>query len=95
VNHVVEESKPMSKKLPARDRRNLTVQLDERTLRRAKSLAAREGTSVTRLVASTLERLVSEDDAYEEAKRRALAMLEKPLHMGRRRRFGRDELHER
>ena len=52
-------------------RRNLTLQLDEETIRQAKLLAARRGTSISGLVARQLELLVARDARYEEARRRA------------------------
>ena len=48
-------------------KRNLTVQLDDDVIRRAKVLAAKRGTSVSGLVAAELDRLVAEDERYEEA----------------------------
>ncbi len=76
-------------------RRNLTVHLGDETIRRAKLLAAREGTSVSRPIALTIERLVAEDDAYEAAKRRALALIERGFHLGGRVPGSRADLHER
>ncbi len=77
-------------------KRNLTVELDVETIRKAKVLAAQRDTSVSRLVADEIERLVGEADAYEQAKAQALQWLEHGLDM----RTGgvhvsRDELHER
>ena len=48
-------------------RRNLTLQLDEETIRQAKLLAARRGTSISGLVARQLELLVARDARYEDA----------------------------
>jgi hypothetical protein len=39
--------------------------------------------------------LVGEDDAYEQAQRRALALLEEGFHLGGRIESTRDEWHER
>jgi hypothetical protein len=75
-------------------RRNLTVQLDESVIHRAKVAAAKRGTSVSALVAQELERLVEADERYEEAWRRARkAMAEAEPRGGRH--WQRDELHER
>ena len=52
-------------------KRNLTVQLDDEVIVQAKVLAARRGTSVSTLVAATLERMVADDERYEEARERA------------------------
>lgn len=74
---------------------NITVRLDRRTLRMAKVLAARRNTSISRMLAQQIETLVGEDDAYEQARRRALALLESGFHLGGRIESSRDEWHER
>ncbi|HVX23055.1 MAG TPA: DUF6364 family protein [Acidimicrobiales bacterium] len=56
-------------------KRNVTVQLDETVIHRAKVLAAKRSTSVSGLVTRALVDLVEEDDRYEEARRHALAMM--------------------
>ena len=73
---------------------NLTVQLDEEVVRRARIVAARRGTSVSQLVARELTDLVEEDARYEEARRRAAQLLETAAPRGGRS-WTRDELHER
>lgn len=75
-------------------KRNLTVQLDENVIRRAKVLAAKRGTSVSGLVAAELDRLVAEDERYEEAWRRARTAMDEAAGRGGRR-WSRDELHDR
>lgn len=60
-------------------KRNLTVELDVETIRKAKVLAAQRDTSVSRLVADEIERLVGDNDAYEQAKAKALYWLEHGL----------------
>lgn len=62
--------------------RNLTVRLDGDTIRKAKILAAKRSTSVSRLVAAEIARLVREDEAYEQARVEALADLESGFDMG-------------
>lgn len=85
----------MAQSRSAGDPQNLTVRLDGETIRKAKVLAAKLGTSVSRLVADTVERLISEDDAWEVAHRRALRNLSRGFALGGRMRATRDELHER
>lgn len=75
-------------------RRNLTLQLDDDVIRRAKVVAARRGTSVSGLVARQLEEIVERDALYEEARRRALDALASVANRGGRR-WSREELHER
>ena len=62
--------------------RNLTVKLDDTTIRKAKVMAAKRSTSVSRLVADEIDRLVREDDAYEQARVEALADLETGFDLG-------------
>ncbi len=75
-------------------KRNLTVQLDDEVIRQAKVLAARRGTSVSTLVAAELERLVADDDRYEEAQRRAQRALAGAAPRGGRR-WSRNDLYAR
>ena len=76
-------------------RQNLTVQLDDETVRRAKVLAAKRGTSVSQLVAGTIRELVNDDELYESSRQRALAFLRRGFHLGGAIRVSRDDLHER
>lgn len=62
--------------------RNLTVRLDETTIRKAKVVAAKRSISVSRLVADEIDRLVREDDAYEQARIEALADLDSGFDLG-------------
>lgn len=65
-------------------KQNITVRLDRRTLRKAKTLAAKRNTSISGLLARQIEDLVGEDQAYEQAQRRAIALLsEVPVWLGR------------
>lgn len=50
---------------------NITLSLPKDTLLKARLLAVRRGTSVSGLLAGELERLVSEDEAYEQARQSA------------------------
>lgn len=75
-------------------RRNLTLQLDEDVIRRAKVVAARRGTSVSGLVAQELEEMVERDARFEEAKERAFRALGTATGRGGPR-WSREELHER
>ncbi len=61
---------------------NLTVRLDSATIRKAKVLAAKRSTSVSKLVAQEIDRLVREDEAYEQARMEALADLESGFDLG-------------
>ena len=74
---------------------NITIRLDRRTLRKARILAVKRNTSISRLLAAQIETLVGEDEAYEQARRRAIALLDKGFHLGGRIEATRDEWHER
>jgi hypothetical protein len=76
-------------------KQNITVRLDRQTLRKAKVLAARRNTSISRLLADQIETLVGYDDAYEQSLRRALTLLERGFHLGGHIHASRDEWHER
>ena len=75
-------------------RRNLTIQLDDDVIRRAKVVAARHGTSVSALVADLLNRMVERDSRYEEAREVALKNLRSPISRGKRA-WTREELYDR
>jgi len=76
-------------------KQNLTVSLPRATIRKAKILAARRGSSISGLLAEQIEILVGEDEAYERAQRQATALLAQGFHLGGLIRATRDEWHER
>lgn len=75
-------------------RRNLTLQLDETVIRRARIVAAKRGTSVSALTAQTLLKVVEEDERYEKARARAESILSDARPRGGRR-WSRAEVHDR
>jgi hypothetical protein len=75
--------------------RNLTVHLDEAIIHKAKVLAARRATSLSRLVAGEIERLVNEDDMYQHARQVAFGQLEHGFRLGGASPPDRESLHER
>lgn len=76
------------------DRRNLTVELDNEVIRKAKVVAAKRGTSVSRLVAMELEELIEDDARYEDARERAQKALANAKPRGGRS-WRREDLHQR
>lgn len=74
---------------------NVTLRLESDLLREAKVLAARKGTSVSRLMAEHLEGLIRGEREYERARRRALARLSEGFDLQWTPAGARDELHER
>jgi Family of unknown function (DUF6364) len=76
-------------------KRNLTVQLDEDVIRKARVLAAERSTSISRLVAEQLERLVGDEERYRAAQRHALHEMMTGYDLGGPPYPRRDELHDR
>jgi len=77
-------------------RRNVTLTISEETLRQAKHLAVEKGVSLSKFLSDHLEEIVARDQRYEKAHRSALARMRRGLPLGiGRRRWNRDELHER
>jgi len=76
-------------------KQNITISLDRELIRQARVVAARRGTSVSGLLAAELARTVAEEETYQRAQRKAIAMLDEGFHMGGQPLPPRDELHER
>ncbi len=76
-------------------KRNITVQLDEATVQRARVAAARRGSSISRLVTEQIEALARQDDDYDRAMHDALAELGRGYDLGGGPYPSRDELYER
>ena len=76
-------------------KQNVTISLDRETIQKAKIVAARRSTSISGLLARQIEILVGEEDAYERAKRQALALLDQGFDLGGKGPVSRDELHKR
>jgi hypothetical protein len=74
-------------------KRNLTIQLDEATIRYAKIVAAHRGTSLSGLVAQQLNELAEEDARYERARAVALDALNNAIGGGAPS-WHRDELYD-
>jgi hypothetical protein len=74
---------------------NITVKIGADLARDARVLAARRGTSLSRLVADQLEILVRGEQAYAAAKRRALRRLRQGYDLGWRPPDSRDDVHDR
>lgn len=75
--------------------RNFTLRLEAETIRKAKVLAAERGSSVSKLVAEYIAKMINEDQAYREAKARALSLMERGFSLGGPPYPTREELHAR
>jgi tRNA uridine 5-carbamoylmethylation protein Kti12 len=73
--------------------RNVTLTLEEEVARWARLEAARQDTSVSRLLSSILKQRMMETDNYEKSMRRALSG--KPLFKSDGKHMTREEIHER
>jgi len=76
-------------------RRNVTLALDENTLREARVLAAERGISVSALLRRELAGLVERARGYRRARQSALLRLRRGQSLGGGKLPSRDELHDR
>ncbi len=76
-------------------KQNVTLSIEKEVLKKAKLMAAKKETSVTKLLTEQLVKMVSEEDQYGLAKKRALTILRKGFHLGGCLTVKREELHER
>jgi predicted DNA-binding protein len=76
-------------------KRNVTLKLDAELLKRARVLAAEQGSSISKMLAEKVEEVVREREGYDRARKRALARLRAGMDLGWTRPESRDELHER
>jgi hypothetical protein len=74
---------------------NVTLKIDADLLRDARILAAKDGTSVSAMLAARLEQAVREHKGFQQAHRRARARLRKSADLHFTPPRSRDELHER
>jgi hypothetical protein len=76
-------------------KQNITLSIEKHLIREAKTLAARKGVSVSKLLSQELTRILSEEDFYENARKRAVARIKKGYHLGGKILATREELHGR
>ncbi|MGW1676709.1 DUF6364 family protein [Saccharopolyspora sp. NPDC002376] len=62
--------------------RNVTVQLDEAVIQRAKIAAARRNTSLSGLLAQQITKIADADERYEQAKRDAFELMDEAARSG-------------
>ncbi len=77
--------------------RNITLSLPEEVIAAARHLAVEQGSSVSRLLAEYVERMLTDDEDYRKAMRRAKRRMAIGFELGSRGaiRLKREELHER
>lgn len=63
-------------------KRNLTIAIETDLVRKARVIAARRETSLSRMLAEELKRLVAEEEGYDRARRKAIAYLRSGFALG-------------
>lgn len=76
-------------------KQNITISLEKEVIRKSKILAARKETSISKLLADSLESIVDREDFYEAAKRNGMHTLKKGFRLGGVRKWKRENLYER
>ena len=76
---------------------NVTLAIPKNILRKAKILAVQKNTSLSALLTQTLTDLVAHQEAYEQARQRNLALLQRGFDLGTQGQatWKREDLHER
>lgn len=76
-------------------KRNITVSLDSALLKQARVLAARRKMSISRLLAEDLSEQVRSVRHFNQARKQAMAFLDRKFPLGGRYVKDRDSLHDR
>lgn len=76
-------------------KQNITLSLEKELLQQIKILAAQKSTSISALLTAELERLVKQNDHYEQAKQKALQSLKKGYDLGGGNYLTREEMYDR
>ena len=74
---------------------NITVAIESKLLKKARSIAVRRGRSVSALLAEELRDLVAEDTAYEAARLRAESLFKSGFSFEGKKMTNRDAVHDR
>ena len=76
---------------------NVTLALPKETLQKVKQLAARQHTSISRLLTNTLEEMLASQENYDRARERQRMTLQKGFDLGTEGKitWKREDLHER
>jgi hypothetical protein len=76
-------------------KQNITLTLDRRIIKAAKVFAARQGTSVSALLAGELQSKLERQHQYDQSRQVALALLDLSFPLGGQGVKDRDSLHDR
>ena len=64
------------------DKQNITLSIPKDVLQKIKLLAVKKGTSVSGLMTHVLKEIVEEEEGYQDARLRHLALLERGVDLG-------------
>jgi hypothetical protein len=76
-------------------KQNLTLSIEKEIIKKGKIVAARQDTSISKMLADLLKGMVENDERYEAAKRSALQQLKKGIRLGGKITWNREDLYER
>jgi hypothetical protein len=76
-------------------KQNITLALDRDILLAARVFAAKQGTSISAMLAEELRKKIEKDRSYQHSKQIALSMLEQPWSFGGQGIKDREALHDR
>jgi hypothetical protein len=76
-------------------KQNITISVEKSLLRKARARAAQSGSSISSLLSEELRKITVRESEYERARRRALARLSSPFHLGGNKPASRASLHDR
>jgi len=76
-------------------KQNVTLSIEKEIIKKSKVVAARQDTSISKMLADLLKGMVENDDRYEAAKRSALQQLKKGIPLGGKITWQREDLYER
>jgi hypothetical protein len=76
-------------------KQNITLALDKQIVKKARTVAASRGTSVSAMLADELRKIVADEMLHEQAKVKAVAQLSSPFRLGGAKVTSREALHDR
>jgi hypothetical protein len=76
-------------------KQNVTLSVEKDLIKKGKVVAARKDSSISKMLAGLLKDMVENEDRYEAAKRSAIQLLKKGLHLGGKTTWKREDLYER
>ena len=79
------------------EKQNVTLSIPKELLLKAKHIAINKETSLSGLLAETLQEIIAREEGYEEARKRQLALLDRGMDLGLAGNveWTREEVHER